>query len=37
MREIYDLPRSGHGKEITMLIQRGGRIRLVVVTLETQL
>jgi len=35
--EIRDLLRSGHGKEITMIIQRGGRTMKVVVILERQI
>ncbi len=36
MWEIRDLLRSGHGKEITMRIQRGSRIKDVKVVLERQ-
>ena len=35
--EIRDLLRSGHGRQIAMTIQRAGRIKKVVVTLERQL
>jgi predicted aspartyl protease len=35
--EIRDVLRSGHGKEITMTIQRGGKTKDVVVVLERQI